>query len=326
MISQTSETSSDVERRDVPIDAVRFNPQNVRELIGPAELGRLVASLKAHGLLAPIGARCDGNGDNGAGNYTLIYGERRLRAAEVAGWPSIPANVHECGDAAAVMMMVEENLQRKKLNLIETARALKLLARPIEQGGAGLRQHEIGARFGHQKGWVSNMIRLLRLPEVWQRRVARGELCSRKARLLFPHVDRLEVLERMDDTLRSQPAICSTVVQFEYRLREHVAAVDGTPAPEIPNNISERHARNVRKSQLDKARGVALRIMADAPPAGDGEREGGKERGGDGGEKSQILIDVIRRIAQIDTMAGLDTAKAAIELRRRELPAPVDAV
>ena len=319
MISQTSETSSDVERRDVPIGAVRFNPQNVRELIGPAELGRLVDSLKINGLLAPIGVRTAGDG-----SFTLIYGERRLRAAEVAGWPSIPANVHECDDAAAVLMMVEENMQRKKLNLIETARALKLLATPIEQGGAGLRQHEIGARFGHQKGWVSNMIRLLRLPEVWQRRVARGELCSRKARLLFPHVDRLEVLERMDDTLRSQPANCRTAVQFEYRLREHVAAVDGTPPPQIPDDISERHARNVRKIQLDKARGVALRIMADAPAAedliaGDGEREGGKERGGDGGEKSQILIDVIHRVARIDDVAHLDATKAAVELRRGEL-------
>ncbi|OFW39790.1 MAG: hypothetical protein A3J28_09055 [Acidobacteria bacterium RIFCSPLOWO2_12_FULL_60_22] len=150
------------------------NPYQARQHFHPERLRELAESIKAHGIVQPIVVRTSGD------HYMLIAGERRWRAASLAGLAAIPAIVREAPEGNILELTLIENIQREDLNPIETAEAFARLANE-----AGLRHEEIAARTGKDRATVTNLLRLLKLPKEVRERVASGELAMGHARALL---------------------------------------------------------------------------------------------------------------------------------------------
>jgi ParB family chromosome partitioning protein len=160
---------------EIPVEEISPNPLQPRRQFGEASLRELADSLKLHGLLQPVVvSRAPGGG------YHLIAGERRWRAARLAGLAAIPAVVRDAvGEAEQLGLALIENLQREDLTPIEEARAYHHLRTEL-----GLAQEEIAKRVGKDRSTVANALRLLQLPLAVQAMVDGGELSAGHGRAL----------------------------------------------------------------------------------------------------------------------------------------------
>src|SRR6478609_6889868 len=136
------------------IEAIQRDQRQPRRVFDETKLQELADSIKAQGLIQPVLVRKDGAG------YRLIAGERRWRAAQLAGLKDIPAIIREASDAEAFEVALVENLQRADLNPIEEAEGYKRL---IEE--YGLTQEQVSLRVGKDRTSVTNALRLLGLPD-----------------------------------------------------------------------------------------------------------------------------------------------------------------
>lgn len=162
---------------DVPLDLIRPNPRQPRQVFEPEALDELVISLREVGVLQPIVVRTD---PTDPARYELIMGERRWRAAQRAGLGQIPAIVRETPDDALLRDALLENLHRSQLNPLEEGAAYQQLLDEF-----GVTHDELATRIGRSRSQVSNTIRLLGLPPTVQRRVAAGVLSAGHARALL---------------------------------------------------------------------------------------------------------------------------------------------
>jgi ParB family transcriptional regulator, chromosome partitioning protein len=154
------------ELRELPVDVIVPNPSQPRRHFGEEALMGLAGSMGEHGVLQPVLVR-----PLQGGKYELVAGERRWRAAKLAGLQSIPALVSRYDDAAALEAALIENLARENLNPVEEARAFVRLSQEF-----GLRYWQIGERVGRNRSVVSNTMRLLKLSEEILELLERGEL------------------------------------------------------------------------------------------------------------------------------------------------------
>ena len=162
---------------ELSVDAIAPNPRQPRTVFDEDALAELVASIREVGLLQPVVVRpVTANG----GRFELVMGERRWRAAQVAGLDTIPAIVRETQDQDLLRDALLENLHRAQLNPLEEAAAY---AQMLEDFGCT--QEELAARIKRSRPQISNTIRLLRLPPTVQRRVAAGVLSAGHARALL---------------------------------------------------------------------------------------------------------------------------------------------
>ena len=160
--------------RELPIAAIRPNPRQPRQVFDDEALAELAHSIREFGLLQPVIVRPDADG------YELVMGERRLRAAELAGLDTIAAIVRTTSDDSMLRDALLENVHRAQLNPLEEAAAYQQL---LEEFGAT--HDELAQRIGRSRSQVSNTIRLLNLPVPVQRRVAAGVLSAGHARALL---------------------------------------------------------------------------------------------------------------------------------------------
>lgn len=162
--------------REVPIDSVSPNPRQPRTRFDRQDLEELVASIRAHGILQPLVVTRKGDGA-----YELVAGERRLRAAKVAGLRSVPIFVRErVDDRERLELALIENVQRQDLNALEEARAYEALQKEF-----GLTQEEIALRVGKSRPHVANVLRLLTLPTEIQEALHIGKITFSHARTLL---------------------------------------------------------------------------------------------------------------------------------------------
>lgn len=161
--------------RHIAIETVEVNPRQPREVFDEDALHELADSIRAVGLLQPVVVR-----EHGEGRYQLVMGERRWRAAGLAGLTEIPAIVRSTPDDALLRDALLENLHREQLNPLEEAAAYRQLLTDF-----GATHEELATRLGRSRARVSNTVRLLNLPPTVQRRVAAGVLSAGHARALL---------------------------------------------------------------------------------------------------------------------------------------------
>src|SRR5574337_1196968 len=172
--------------RQVRIEEIAPGTLQPRRSMNASKLNELAASIKAHGVLLPILLRRDG------WRLEVVAGERRLRAARMAGLDAVPALVKEFSSSQALEVALVENLQREDLNPIEQAEAYLRL-----QDEFGLSQEEVARRVGRDRSSVANALRLLKLPKQIQADLVEGALSEGHARALLG-------LERGADQIRAR--------------------------------------------------------------------------------------------------------------------------
>ena len=159
----------------IPLDKLKANPAQPRKDFDETELEELADSIRQQGIIQPVIVE-----DAGDGNYTIVAGERRTRAARLAGLEEIPAILRKYSDEKRMIVSLIENIQRSNLNPIEEASAYKQLM-DIEK----LSQDEAASRVGKNRATVANTLRLLKLPPEMQESIRKNELSPGHARAVL---------------------------------------------------------------------------------------------------------------------------------------------
>ena len=172
----------------IGIGEIDPNPVQPRRVFDPERLQELANSIRANGIIQPIVVRPSG------GRYQLVAGERRWRAAKLAGLEIVPVVIQEIPDDRLLEITLVENIQREDLNPIETALAFDRLARELN-----LSHEQIGERTGKDRSTITNLLRLLQLPQDLQTLVANRRLSQGHARCLLgiPEDLQREVAEKV---------------------------------------------------------------------------------------------------------------------------------
>ena len=160
--------------RYIPLERIVPNPHQPRRDFDPEGLAELADSIRQYGVLQPATVRTRGR------DYELVAGERRLRAAKMAGLRELPCLIAQVGEEDSALLALMENLQRRDLSFMEEAAAIAQLVQRW-----GLSQEEAARRLGKSQSAVANKLRLLRLPEAVVEQIRQGDLSERHARALL---------------------------------------------------------------------------------------------------------------------------------------------
>lgn len=172
---KSSKSKANAQIQLLPHDLIKPNPQQPRVRFDYNELEGLACSIRANGMLQPINVRALENGE-----FELISGERRLRAARMIGMTKIPCIVMNVSDQQSALFAIIENVQRENLDFFEEAVAIERLMTEY-----GLSQDEIAEKLGKAPSTLSNKLRLLRLPDEIRDRISYAGLSERHARALL---------------------------------------------------------------------------------------------------------------------------------------------
>jgi ParB family chromosome partitioning protein len=179
------------ELANIPVDLLQRGKYQPRVDMRQESLEELAASIKSQGIVQPIVVRpVDGAAPGGSQRYEIIAGERRWRAAQIAGLAAVPAVIRRVPDEAAIAMSLIENIQRENLNPLEEARALERLISEF-----GITHQQAADAVGRSRAAVSNLLRLLELPPEITTLVERRELEMGHARALLGLTQRRQQIE-----------------------------------------------------------------------------------------------------------------------------------
>jgi ParB family chromosome partitioning protein len=242
------------ELREIPLELIVPNPRQPRRDFDAEALQALAGSLGEQGVLQPVLVR-----PRAGGTYELVAGERRWRAARLAGLTTVPAIVRERADAAALEAALVENMARADLNPIEEARACAALVDEL-----GLSRKEIGRRVGRSRVAVSNLVRLLELPDEVIALLQDGTLSEGHGRALLLAED-----HGARRTLARQAAERGWSVRHtEERARESNLAADATARRSRRIHPDQEQAADEIAQALGGALGAEVRVR----PASGGYR------------------------------------------------------
>jgi ParB family transcriptional regulator, chromosome partitioning protein len=241
----TQEQTEDAFQADVKL--LVPNPHQPRREMGKPELEELAASIRASGILQPILARRVGE------KLQIVAGERRWRAAQLAGLERVPVLVRAISDDEAAVFGLVENLQREDLNAIEKAHAMHKLLDRLKCS-----QDELGRRVGIDRSSIANLVRLLDLPEQVQAHVSRGTLTMGHARALLGLADPASRIKLAEDAIRRG----LSVRQVEELVRELSAPVgDSKPSRDLSARKAARPAwLNELQETLEEVLGTPVAI------------------------------------------------------------------
>ena len=225
---------------EVALDQIDPNPFQPRRAFLPDKLQELADSIRASGVVQPVLLRRSNE------RYQLIAGERRWRAARLAGLTAIPAVVRELGDRDALELALTENLLREDLNPIEAAHGYEVL-----QQKHGLSHEEIATRLGLDRSTVTNTLRLLRLPPEVQELISQGKLTAGHARAVLG----------LPESVQGEVALA--IVKSGWSVREvenRVAASNREPAQPPDAPPAPTLDANVRAAVLEMERTLGTRV------------------------------------------------------------------
>jgi ParB family transcriptional regulator, chromosome partitioning protein len=209
--------------REIPLDLIQPNGRQPRRTFDEARLAELAESIRARGVLQPIVVR-----PLAGGSFELVAGERRLRAAQMVELETIPALVRDAEDWERLDIALAENMARVDLNAIEEARACAMLVEDLR-----LTKQEVGRRVGRSRVAISNLIRLLELPEEALELIERGQLTEGHGRAL---------LLCKDHAARRSLALEARDGAWSVRETErHAREAEGQPEPKRKRFTREIH-------------------------------------------------------------------------------------
>ena len=226
----------------VPVTAVSPNPHQPRNNMDEQKLAELAESIKEHGLIQPLIVT---QADKG---YTLIAGERRWRACELAGLQEVPVVVKEATPQEMLELAIIENVQRADLNPLEEAYAYQQLADDF-----GFTHEQIAQRMGKGRTTITNLIRLLGLPENIQQAVADGRISGAHGRALLPLPNATMQTNVMNDILKFN----LSVRQVEARVTNLMVAKKPKSKPRRPGLPVELEAL---QTQFQESLGTKVNI------------------------------------------------------------------
>lgn len=224
----------------LPITEIHPNPLQPRSVFDAARLEELANSIETHGIIQPLLVRRKDSA------YELIAGERRLRAAKLAGLTEVPALVQDYADDKILEVALIENIQREDLNPMETAHALERLH--VEMN---LSHEEIAARTGKDRTTITNMIRLLRLPKEVQLLVAERRLSMGHARA---------ILGLPTPELQSQLAEKAAAQGFSVRQVERLVKKVNEPREPSERPLQDPNIK-AAVTELESTLGTRVRIV-----------------------------------------------------------------
>ncbi|HBM08264.1 MULTISPECIES: ParB/RepB/Spo0J family partition protein [Pseudomonadaceae] len=255
------------ELQQLPLDVIQRGKYQPRRDIDPVTLEELANSIRTQGVMQPIVVR-----SIGSGRYEIIAGERRWRASQQAGLDRIPAMVRDVSDEAAIAMALIENIQREDLSPIEEAVALQRLQQEFQ-----LTQQQVADAVGKSRVTISNLLRLIALPEEIKTLLSHGDLEMGHARALLGlpadqqvegarhvvarglTVRQTEALVRQwlnkPESVKAEPKSDPDIVRLEQRLAERL----GSPV-QIKHGEKGKGQLVIRYSSLDELQGVLAHI------------------------------------------------------------------
>ncbi len=249
--------TSEDELARLPLDLLQRGKYQPRADMRVESLEELAQSIRAQGVVQPIVVRpLDGAGA-GSQRYEIIAGERRWRAAQLAGLAEIPAIIRRVPDEAAVAMALIENIQRENLNPLEEARALARLIEEFE-----LTHQDAAAAVGRSRAAVSNLLRLLELGDEVKAHLERRELEMGHARALLPLTNR-----------RQQVEVAALVVAKGLSVRDTEALVRRLLAPATPPgaDVAPAGQSDVRRLETELSEKLGAKVEVRASGRGRGQ-------------------------------------------------------
>ena len=274
----------------LPVEAIRPNRFQPRREFDEAALEELRESIARHGILQPLSVR-----DIGGGKYELIAGERRLRAARLAGLTTVPVVFRTATDAELAEMALIENIQREDLNPIEEAHAYQRLLTEFR-----LSQEELARRVARSRSAIANSVRLLRLAEEVQAFIANGVLTMGQVRPLLAlesaalQREAAEYIQEHELSARGAEALVKRLAKDPNALKRSVQ-----PAKKLAPDIFVRDA----EERLTRSLGTKVRIQE------------GREKGKGRLEISYFSMDDLERLLSLLTETegvGKEDKRAAL--------------
>ncbi len=258
------------EMREIPVEAIKPNPGQPRSRFEDDTLRALADSIAASGVVQPLIVR-----ELSGGSYELIAGERRWRAAQIAGVERVPVVIRDSDEADRLEVALIENMVREDLNPVEEARACAALVEDL-----GLSKEELGRRVGRSRPQISNLIRLLELPDEVLGMLESGELTEGHGRAVLQvpdHADR----RRLGRKARDQG--------WSVRQTETGARSLSKSSRRRPKGLTAEEAEAIEKvsSRLESGLGHQVRI-----------------RPRSGGLAVEILVDDLEQAGQVADRLG----------------------
>jgi ParB family transcriptional regulator, chromosome partitioning protein len=242
----SSNTSATETTHQVAIGQIKTNQHQPRQFFDDEKLQELAASIKKNGILQPLIVEKQGL------SYHLVAGERRLRAAQMAGLSEVPIIVHEFSSEQRLEVALIENIQREDLKPIEQAKAYEQL---IKQ--AGLSHEELAMRLGKSRSAITNSLRLLHLPNDVQVSVESGKVSAGHARALLSLESRPDLQQKLHESIVKEEI---SVRETEQRAKE----LASTPAnrKSLSKGVRSQNIVKTEKHLMENL-GVKLQIKGD---------------------------------------------------------------
>jgi ParB family chromosome partitioning protein len=249
LLSSDSTVDLGAEPSEVDLDSIVPGPMQPRTHFDEASLDNLADSIRTHGIVQPLLVR------RRDGGYELIAGERRWRAAKLAGISRVPVIVKEVPDDNLLEIALIENIQRENLNPIEEAQAYKKLIETV-----GLTQESLASRVGRDRSYITNYLRLLRLPDDVQQLVREGRLSTGHARTLLALTE-IDLQRRVARQIIDGGLSVRATEQLVQKVSEQKPARRSAPQAVDPNI-------KAAETKLRRALGTQVKILQAADGRG----------------------------------------------------------
>ncbi len=247
LISTDQQLADNDEIREIELDLIRPGTQQPRTTFDQSKLEELALSIRSSGIIQPLLVRPKG------GVFELVAGERRWRAAQLAGLARIPAIVRDIPDERLLELALIENIQRQELNPIEEANAYRRLIESL-----GLTQEEVAQRVGRDRTFVTNYLRVLKLPTDIQSLIETDKLSFGHARTLLA----------IDDPM-TQRRLAHKIVKHKWSVRETEQRVKSRLTQSEPRNAKATQVDpNVRAAESKLRRSLGTQVRIHTPKAG----------------------------------------------------------